>query len=341
MANVTQSPSVLAQKWVEIHQKATLVDCHTDIVLELYGEIDQFGMRQNFKRLGEKSVNGQVDIPRMKEGGVDCQVFAIWSDPARTYDPMRRALELLECLTTEIEQNRSTIGLATSYGDIESLQKQGKIAALISLEGAEPLAGKMAMLRIFYRLGVRLLGLTWSFRNELGFGSRESTSYGLTDLGFNVVKEANSLGVLLDVSHLNKQGFYDLAGVTSKPFIASHSNARAVYDHRRNLDDQQIKMIADHGGAIGVVFVPMFLSDGQATLDTVCKHIMHMTKLVGSEYVGLGSDFPRRNGTPIGLEDFSKLPSLTRKLLELGLSQNDVENILGNSMLRVFKEVLK
>lgn len=119
---VDKSLSVLTQKWEVIHQKATVVDCHTDIVLDVYWEVDQFGVRRNSKRNCERSVNGQSDIPRKKEDGVDCEVFSIWSDPARTYDPLRRALELLECLTTEIELNRSAIGLATSYCDIESLQ---------------------------------------------------------------------------------------------------------------------------------------------------------------------------------------------------------------------------
>jgi membrane dipeptidase len=326
--------------WTKLHNQAVVVDCHTDVALDLFGEQDMFGERKNFRKLSDRGIKGHVDIPRLKEGGVDCQVFAIWPDPRRNNNPTLRALELIGQLTSEFDENKLTIQLAKSYPEIEAILMDNKIVALISLEGGEPLAGRPHLLRVFYDLGVRLIGLTWSYRNDLAFGNRENPKYGLTESGFGVVREASRLGVILDVSHLNEAGFYDLANSTSKPFIASHSNAKALREHTRNLTDHQIKIIADRGGVIGINFTPSFLADQQATLNIACKHIIYMRNLVGSEYVGLGSDFDGMAVTPAGLEDATKFPDISKNLVEAGLLDSEVENILGRSFMRVFKEIL-
>src|SRR5579875_666417 len=339
--NKTISSSTEVDGWEDFHKRSFVVDCHTDVVLELFGRKDMFGDRKDFRRLADRGARGHVDIPRLIDGGIDCQVFAIWSDPRRSENPTLRSLELIAQLLTEFDANRSKIRLVRTFSEIESAKDEKKIAALLSLEGGEPLADRPSLLRVFYEMGVRLLGLTWSYRNQLAFGNRENPKSGLTESGFEVVKEANNLGVILDVSHLNEAGFYDLASASRGPFIASHSNARSLREHKRNLDDRQIRLVADRGGAIGINFTPSFLSDTQATIETACKHIIYMTKLVGSEYVGLGSDFDGMEVTPVGLEDVSKVPEITRRLLESGLSRKEVENILGLSFMRVFREVLK
>jgi membrane dipeptidase len=328
-------------KWKDLHYSSIVVDCHTDVVQQLYGEKNWFGERIGYRRLGERSTKGQLDIPRMIEGGVDCQVFAIWSDPKRQYDRLRRGLELLDCLANEISTNSSCIGLAKSYSDIIDLTKHGKIAALLSLEGGEPLSGEISMLRNFYRLGVRLIGLTWSFQNELGYGIRERPNLGLTEFGFKVVEEANALGMVVDVSHLNEAGFYDVIETSRKPIIASHSNSKSVHPHRRNLDDRQIKAIADKGGAIGINFTPQFLAEKNASIDDVIKHIKYIADLVGFDKIGLGSDFDGMENTTKGLEDVTKLPMLTKRMIESGFAERDIRSVLGESMLNVFREVLK
>jgi membrane dipeptidase len=327
--------------WMDLHNSATVVDCHTDVVQQLYGEKNWFGERINYRKMGNKSDVGQLDLPRMIEGGVDCQVFVIWSDPKRQYDRMRRGLDLLDHLINEISANSPKIGLARSYNDITDLNKQGKVAALLSLEGGEPLAGEVSMLRNFYRLGVRLIGLTWSFQNELGYGIREKPEMGLTEFGFKVIEEANSLGMIVDVSHLNNRGFYDVIETSRNPIIASHSNSKTVHNHRRNLDDKQLKAIADKGGAIGINFTPQFLSETEATINDVIKHIKYISSLVGFERIGLGSDYDGMENAPIGLEDVSKLPMLTKRMVEEGFKVQDIKNVLGESMLGVFREVIK
>ncbi len=327
--------------WKDIHFSSTVVDCHTDVVQQLYGEKNWFGEQVNCRRLGDRSSTGQLDIPRMIEGGVDCEVFVIWSDPKRQYDRTRRGLELADCLLNEISANNATIGLATSYGDIVNFNQKGKIAALLSLEGGEPLAGQISMLRNFYRFGVRLIGLTWSFQNELGFGIREKPDLGLTEFGFKVIEEANSLGMLVDVSHLNNAGFYDVIETSRKPIIASHSNSKSVCPHRRNLDDKQIKLIAEHGGAIGINFTPQFLAEKDAGIDDVIKHVKHISSIAGFERIGLGSDFDGMENVPRGMEDVTKLPALTKRMVEEGFKEKDIQNVLGESMLSVFREVLR
>lgn len=327
--------------WKDLHNSSTVVDCHTDVVQQLYGEKNWFGERVNSRRLGDRSVAGQLDIPRMIEGGIDCQVFVIWSDPKRQYDRMRRGLELLDHLVNEISANAPKIGLAKSYNDIIDLTEHGKIAALLSLEGGEPLSGEISMLRNFYRLGVRLIGLTWSFQNELGYGIRERSDLGLTEFGFKVVEEANSLGMIVDVSHLNVAGFNDVIETSRKPIIASHSNSKSIHQHRRNLDDRQIKSIADNGGAIGINFTPQFLAEKDAGLDDVIKHIKHISSLVGFDRIGLGSDFDGMENAPRGLEDVTRLPMLTKRMTEEGLGEENIKNVLGESMLNIFREVIR
>lgn len=327
--------------WRDIHFSSTVVDCHTDVVQQLNGEKNWFGEQVNYRRLGDRSSTGQLDIPKMIEGGVDCEVFVIWCDPKRQYDRMRRGLELADCLLNEISANNATIGLALSYGDIVDLNQKGKVAALLSLEGGEPLAGQISMLRNFYRLGVRLIGLTWSFQNELGFGIRENPNLGLTEFGFKVVEEANSLGMLVDVSHLNNAGFYDVIETSRKPIIASHSNSKFVWPHRRNLDDKQIKLIGENGGAIGINFTPQFLAEEDAGIDDVIRHIEHISSITGFERIGLGSDFDGMERAPKGLEDVTQLPMLTKRMMEKDIKVKDVQNVLGESMLSVFREVLR
>ncbi|MEM3264881.1 MAG: dipeptidase [Thermoplasmata archaeon] len=326
--------------WKTLHFSSTIVDLHTDVIVKLFGERNAFGERIKYRLLGEKSTIGQLDIPRMIEGGINCQIFAIWSGPKYQYNKMLRAFELLDHLLNEISLNNLNIGLATSYNNIVQINKNHKIAAVLSLEGGEPLDGEISMLRNFYRLGVRMIGLTWNFQNELGFGAYEKSNYGLTEFGFKVVEEANSLGMVIDVSHLNKAGFYDVIETSSKPIIASHSNVKSICSNKRNLNDKQIKLIADKGGLIGINFIPEFLARKDSKIDDIIKHIDYVSKLVGFEYVGLGSDFEGGGGVK-GLEDVSKLPLLTKKLIEKGFNETAIKKVMGENALNVFKEVLK
>ncbi len=212
---------------------------------------------------------------------------------------------------------------------------------MLSIEGADVIEGKIGMLRVFHRLGVRMVGLVHSLRNELADGVADRrTKGGLSELGVQAVEELDRLGVLIDISHLSDAGFWDLMDVASGPVMASHSNARAVCDHPRNMTDEMIKAMADRGGVMGMNFAPGFVHLTHATVQGVVDHVDHIVGLVGSNHVGLGSDFDGIPYTPVGLEDVTKMPNITAELVKRSYSEEDIKKILGGNHLRLIKEVL-
>ncbi len=321
---------------LEIHREAIVVDSHCDTLMHLFPE----GGREA-RRLGERSEKGHVDLPRLMEGGVDCQVFAIYT-ARQEGEPwaLRTALRMIEAFNRECASNEA-VTLAQSFEDIIKAVERGRIAAILSLEGAEPLMGDPTLLRIFHRLGVRMASLTWNWRNPFadGVGSKRAEGR-LTEAGVEALREMERLGIVYDVSHLSDSCFWDVVELKEGPFIASHSNCRALCDHPRNLTDEMIRAIASRGGVVGVNFYPSFVCEGKATVERLVDHIDRVVELVGSDHVGLGSDFDGIGATPEGLEDASKMPNITGELIKRGYSERDVKKILGENFLRVFKEVL-
>ncbi len=280
----------------------------------------------------------------MKEGGVDVQFFAVFIEDIYKPDrSLKRTLQLIDCFYKEIEKNQDDISLVTNYNQIEEVNSAGKIAAILSIEGGEALEGDLGVLRVLYKLGVRLLTLTWNQRNQIADGIGESrTGSGLTKFGLEVIDEMNRLGMLIDVSHLSETGFWDVIKKSKAPIVASHSNCYALCPHLRNLKDEQIKALADKGGVIGITFVPNFLTQEKrkTTVGDVVKHIDYLVEKVGVDYIGLGSDFDGTGGLPIGLEGVDKVPNITGELLDRGYKEKDIKKILGENFLRVFKEVV-
>lgn len=317
---------------LQLHFSTIVVDAHIDTILDIAA-----GRR----RLGERSTSGHADLPRLQEGGVNVQVFAHFIEP--DYKPDRslpRFLQLLDVFLREAEENDHFMQVVSGFHDLQQAVQAGKLAAVISVEGGEALAGSIEVLRIFHRLGVRSLGLTWNESNDIADGiDAGPAAKGLTNFGRRVIQEMNRLGMLIDVSHLAEPGFWDVIHLSNKPVIASHSNARAVCDHVRNLNDDQIKALAENGGVMGLNFCPPFIDPGHATIDRLVDHVDHILDLVGDDHLGLGSDFDGIMSTPTGLEDVSKLPRLTEKLLSRGYKEETVRKILGKNFLRVFKEV--
>jgi membrane dipeptidase len=203
--------------------------------------------------------------------------------------------------------------------------------------------GEIALLRIFYRLGVRMLSFAWNYRTPFADGLKAKRSVSkLPELGVEALEEMGRLGMLFDVSHLADSVFWDVVDVMKGPFIASHSNARAICNHERNCDDDMIKAIADHGGVIGMNYAPAFVKQGGkgATVEHLVDHVDHIVRLVGSDYVGLGSDFDGIGPPPEGIETVDKTPNITRVLVKRGYSDEDILKILGGNHMRVFKEVI-
>lgn len=312
-----------------------IMDAHCDTLLDIAA-----GRR----RLAERGKGGHIDLPRMVDGGVSSQIFAIYVEPE--YLPgagARQALRLVDVFYREIEANSDSIMCATRAGDVSRARAEGKIAAFLSIEGGEALDGSIELLRIFYRLGVRLMTLTWSRRNELGDGAyEEGTRGGLTRFGADVVREMERLGMVVDVSHLAEATFWHVMEVSTKPLIASHSNARALCSHSRNLSDEQAKAIADRGGVIGVTFVGPFLGEGRQSVQGVADHIDHFAGIIGTDHVAVGSDFDgvSDSALPDGLPDVSHMPALARELARRGYSEAAVRGIMGENLLRVVEGVI-
>lgn len=338
---------------VRIHMDSLVVDTHCDTLKCLSpsftGTLNSMWVDRSRGGLGIRGESGHVDIPRLREGGVDCQVFAISSIRDRTPPfALRTAMETLDIFHAECDKNRDAIVPVVTYDDIIRANRAGRVAALLSIEGADVIEGSIGTLRMLYRLGVRMVGLVHSLRNLLADGVEDSrTKGGLSELGVQVVQELFRLGVVIDVSHLSDSGFWDLIDLVKGPIVASHSNCRALCNHPRNLTDDQIRALAERGGVIGMNFAPFFivpdekLRTGRITnVEDLVEHVDHILDLDGSNHIGLGSDFDGIPSTPVGLEDVSKMPNITKALVRRGYSEKDIKRILGENHLRVFKKVI-
>lgn len=322
------------------HKSLTIVDSHCDTILEWVNK---------GRDLVERSTDGHVDLPRLAEGGVDVQFFACYIEPQFKPDRgLPRALELIDAVHRLAAEHPERMEIACKRADIDRIVESGRLAVVLAIEGGEgfgfgPNQQVLAGVRMLHRLSVRLVTLTWNERNLLADGAAEErTGGGLSSLGVEVVREMNRLGMIIDVSHLSVAGFWQTLETSTKPVMASHSNARALCDHRRNLSDVQLRALAENGGLVAVTFVPSFLSADpeQASLDTVVAHIDHIAGLIGPERIGIGSDFDGIAKGPRGLEDATRFPNLTEALLRRGFSEDQVRGIMGENQLRFFAEVV-
>jgi membrane dipeptidase len=323
---------------VRLHREAVVVDTHCDTLMQFLKQPQGIPPP---RRLGEKAHRGHIDLPRMIEGGVTCQTFGVYTG-RRAFVPEANlvALQMVDKFYSEIEANDGIVAV-TSHEEIVEAKKKGLVCGLLSLEGAEPLMGEIALLRVFYRLGFRMLSFAWNYRTPFadGLDAKRAESK-LPELGVQALEEMERLGMVFDVSHLADTVFWDVADLMNGPFIASHSNCRAVCDHPRNLTDDMIRALADHGGVMGMNFAPAFVDKNKATVEKVVDHVDHIVDIVGPDHVGLGSDFDGIGSTPEGLEDVSKIPNITKVLVRRGYSDEDILKILGGNHLRVFKKVI-
>ncbi|MEO0085720.1 MAG: dipeptidase [candidate division WOR-3 bacterium] len=319
-----------------LHRAALVADLHCDSILpHMKGERD----------LAQRSALGHLDLPRMIEGGVNLQVFAIWTDPKKLkpgeFGPF--VLRGIEAVKDLCARNSDRIALALTPADALDIFRSGRIAAVIGVEGGHALEGDLERLAEWYSSGVRVLTLTWCNSNALAdSGADDNRPHnGLSGLGRDAIRLMNRLGMIVDVSHCSDDAFFQIVETSAAPVIASHSGVRSRRDFSRNLTDAQLKALAGNRGVMGMVFLPYFLNpdERQASIADVVAGIDHVVQLVGPEHVGLGSDFDGFAGNLAGLEDVAKLPALTRRLLELGYSEAAVRGILGSNFLHVWQEV--
>lgn len=334
-----------------IQQNKVIVDAHLDLLYDVEAQ----------RKRGHTKVIEKQYMPDFIQGGVNVVVSSIYIDDMFLPEmALRKALNQVSALHAELDESGDKIMLCKSFKDVEEAIKQEKIGIMLSFEGAEPLYNDLSLLRIFYELGVRFVGLTWSRRNFAADGCkfeavREGTRGGLTSFGVRLVEAAEDLGMIIDVSHLNEEGFSDVMKITKKPVIASHSNTRAFANIERNLRDEQIKAIASKDGIIGMNVANLLVAeeDKNGNIEYLLNHLDHIVKLVGPRHVGLGLDFcDRIRQDPLGenlnkasrkffdvMKGYGQLDQFIDGLLKRGYGEDEVELILGKNFLRIYKQV--
>jgi membrane dipeptidase len=310
------------------HRDATIIDLHNDILLAVHT-----GQRD----VRARSEVGHSDLPRLREGGVDVQVFALFIHPKEADRGFARLTELLDAFDGLVATSDQVLGRATSVADIERLEHAGQLAVVLAIENGSALEGDLAHLDAAYQRGVRMMSLTWNHTNKLAGGAMESQCGGLTAWGRRVLARMQDLGMIVDVSHLSEQSFWDTLAATRGPLVASHSNAAGLTPHPRNLSDEQLRALGRRGGVVGVNFYPTFTGGG--SLARILDHIDYMVHVMGPDHVALGSDFDGFTGRVQELEDVAQLAHLTAGLLARGYDGQTTKAILGVNALRVFREV--
>jgi membrane dipeptidase len=304
--------------------RLTSTDFHCDVLWKLLEN-------NNLSFINDSTDKLDVTLPRLQQAGSIMQTFAVYipDEMEKTMVPILKSIDLFyrKVLTAP------GITLVRTAHDAAKLINGGSIGAMLSLEGADGLQGDPAMLRILFKLGVRAMGLTWNHANWAADGVLEPRQGGLTKKGLAIVEECNSLGILLDVSHLCEQSFWDLAGHTTKPFIASHSNMKSVCDHPRNLTDEQARAIIAVDGLIGLTFVPQFVrSGGHAAIDDVLKHVERVCALGGQNHLMFGSDFDGIDVHVTGLSHPAEVDGLVEALLR-HYPEEQVKSFLVNNTI--------
>ncbi|MGI5852971.1 MAG: dipeptidase [Bacillota bacterium] len=316
----------------ELQTKSIVTDAHVD-TLDL--------LIRTGKKMSDSETEGHVCKGFLKKGGVNLLVTAMFTDPVvRPAGTMHRTLKLADLFWQICEDPDFFPVLRRS--DLDRLGGGGPIGLMLSIEGGEALCGDLAMLRLYHRLGVRLMTLTWNYRNELADGIGEKSAQGgLTDFGRKVVEAMNQLGMIVDVSHLSERGFWDVLEYSKVPPICTHSNSKKLCPHPRNLSDEQAVALANRGGVIGLTFCPAFIAqDELVTLEQFLDHVDHFAGLIGAHHLCIGSDFDGITSTPDVLTDISCLPLVTEGLLRRGYSDETVGGIIGGNFVRILRQQL-
>ena len=343
-----------------MHDEMKVVDMHCDTISRL------LELRDKGKEEALIENTGHLDLLRMKQGDYLLQNFALFGELNRDGDPWERVCRLYELYREELKRNSDLIAPVLRFSDIEKNRSEGKLSAMLTVEEGAVCGGDMQKLKQLYHMGVRMLTLTWNFPNELGSpnfdrelgkhageSQRAFEAYfhtanerdGLTEKGREFVAEMERLGMIPDVSHLSDAGFYDVLEVTRKPFVASHSDARAVCPCVRNMTDDMIRKLAERGGVMGLNYCADFLEEvplGQrnpGTVAAVVRHAKHITDVGGIEILGLGSDFD-------GIDTHEELPGaqslekLWNALKKAGFTEGQLEKIFYGNVLRVYHDTL-
>lgn len=385
-----QSEQDLVAKAKAIHAKVFTIDTHCDTPYHILDPGWDVGERHE---PGQKS-SGKIDLPRMKEGGLDAEFFAAFvGQRERTAENYRwaqnKADELIAAVKGMCEKYSEMISFATTPEDAYGNEKEGRLSAFIGMENGFPVGKDLSNVKRYYDLGVRYITLCHSRNNDICDSSTDKKGpehHGLSNFGREVVAEMNRLGMIVDVSHISDKAFYDVIEVSKAPVIASHSCARAWCDHPRNLSDDMLKALVKNGGVMQMCVLSDYVKKSKsnperekalqvvrdkyglenqikdpqireqyrneihavfekyprekATVEDVVDHIDHVVKLVGIDYVGIGTDFDGGGGV-IGCDDVSEMPNITIELVKRGYSEKDIQKIWAGNFMRVFRQVVE
>jgi membrane dipeptidase len=357
--------------------KLPIFDGHNDVLLDVYG----IGLQPRSRSFFERGDTGHIDLPRAREGGFAGGFFAVWVPP----DPASRRADLhpsaeqddadearpprglppavphsyalrmtMSLAATLFRLEKKSEGQIKVVRDVDALRaclEDGTLAAILHFEGAEAIDPELNALEVFYQAGLRSLGLVWSRANAFaegvpfGFPSSPDTGPGLTEAGKELVRACNELGIMVDLSHLNERGFWDVAKVSTAPLVATHSNAHAVTTTTRNLLDSQLEAVRDTDGVVGVNFAVAFLRedgrrDTDTPLETIVRHFDYLCDRMGVDHVAFGSDFDGA-AIPEQLGDVAGLPRLVEALRKAGFSEADLRKLAYENWLRVLEATWK
>ena len=360
----------VSERAKQVHASGMLFDGHNDLPWRLRQDGDTAFTKLD---IGKRLDSGQTDIPRLRAGGVKAQFWSVYI-PSDQPNPARTVLDQIDLVYRMVEHYPADLALATSADEVEAAVKAGKIASLIGIEGGVAIEEDLALLRDFARLGARYMTLTHNKTLSWADAATDGPKHGgLSSFGERVVAEMNRLGMLVDISHVSPEVMDDVLRISKAPVIASHSSARALADHPRNVPDAILKRIPANGGVIMVNFYSGFIVPDavrqnrevqaelqkkypdpaeyqkaqreynrshpmpRGTIKDVADHIDHIIQVAGIDHVGIGSDFDGVSSVPVGLDDVSDYPRLTEELLRRGHSEVDVHKILGANVLRAFR----
>jgi membrane dipeptidase len=330
----------------EIHHSGLLFDGHNDLPWQIRklagGSFDQMDIARPQPKL-------HTDIPKLKRSGLKAQFWSVYvsADTALTGDSLLRTLEQIDLVHDMLRRYPETFALANSADDIEPIARSGRIASMLGVEGGYSMDGELSNLKRFHDRGVRYMTLTHSKTTDWADSCGDKPRHGgLSQFGEEVVQEMNRLGMLVDLSHVSVETMEDALRVTRAPVVFSHSSVRAICDKPRNVPDEILKRVPENGGVVMVNFMSGFVvptaelakdKRTRGSVATVVDHIEHVIKLAGIDHVGLGGDYDGVENLPVGLEDVSGYPNITRELVKRGYAREEVHKILGGNILRVLK----
>jgi membrane dipeptidase len=323
-----------------LHDELVVFDLHADTPKLMHRLSYDIAAHHERRRPRQLSYAGHVDLPRMREGGVAAQVFGLWTWPYPQRGCAGSVRGQLDALDAAIAAHPDQIVWCATGEEVRRARRAGQVAAMAGIEGGQAIEGSLEPLAEFAARGVRTFGLVHFTVNAIAapaYGVGARAERGLTDFGRQAIAEMNRLGVIVDLAHINRTGFFEAIEASRDPVMVTHTGLRGVHEHWRNIDDQQLRAVADAGGAVGVIFAPRYL--GGRTVEAVVDHIEHVVRVAGEDTPALGSDFDGFVIPPEGLEDASMLPALTAALSARGFQRGALAKILGENALRVLDAV--